>query len=158
MPEALFRRDLKKKASPGLQHIVGWANRYETSKLATAWRFVDLSDTPSAIILSKEGVVEFVYRKKNAFPFIELKSGQPIPKKSLTHRFAGAGDGCSNTDETEPSFWTNSSLRRGTTMCEQVLVQGKGYRITLLTIDEAEAEDDDDEYERDRSEWRPSFR
>lgn len=158
MPEPLFRRDLKKKTSPGLEHIIGWADRYETSKLATARRFVDLSDTPAAIILSKEGVVEYSYRKKNAFPFIELKSGQTIPKKSLTQRFSGTGDGCSNTDETEPSFWTNSDLRRGTLMLEQVLVQGMGYRITLLTIDEAKAEDDDDEYERDRSEWRPSFR
>jgi hypothetical protein len=43
-------------------------------------------------------------------------------------------------------------------MCEQVLVQAEGYRITLLAIDEEEAEDDDDEYERKRSEWKPGFR
>jgi hypothetical protein len=48
-----------------------------------------LSDTPSAIILSKEGVVEFVYRKKNAFPFIGLKKDQAMPSKSLSQRFSG---------------------------------------------------------------------
>jgi hypothetical protein len=106
----------------------------------------------------KNGVVEFIYRSKKTFPFIDLKTGQSMPKKSITQRFSGAGDGCSNTDETEPSFWISRQLRRGTTMYEQVLVRGKGYRITLLTVDEDEAEDDDDEYEREQSEWRPGFR
>ena len=41
-------------------------------------------------------------------------------------------------------------------MYEQVLVQGRGYRITLLTIDDTEADDEDDEHER--SEWNPTFR
>jgi Zn-dependent peptidase ImmA (M78 family) len=72
MPETLFKRDLKKKASPGLEHIVGWSDRYETSRLATARRFVDVVDSPSALILSKDGIVEFVHRKKT-FPFVELK-------------------------------------------------------------------------------------
>ena len=119
---------------------------------------MDLSDTPSAIILSKDGIVEYAYRKKNAFPFIGLNKDQLMPSKSLSQRFSGGGDGCSNTDETEPSYWTDTALRRGATMYEQVLVQGKGYRITLLTVDEDEAEDDDDEYERERSEWKPGFR
>ena len=50
-------------------------------------------------------------------------------------------------------------LPRGTAMYEQVLVQSRGYRITLLTVDEAEAEDEDDEYVRDlRSSPRLSAR
>jgi hypothetical protein len=81
-----------------------------------------------------------------------------VPKKSLTARFSGSGDGRSNTDETEPSFWVSRSLPRGTAMYEQVLVQSRGYRITLLTVDEAEAEDEDDEYVRDRAEQPPTFR
>jgi len=43
-------------------------------------------------------------------------------------------------------------------MYEQVLVHGEGYRITLLTIDDAEEEDEDDEYARERAEQRPTFR
>ena len=43
-------------------------------------------------------------------------------------------------------------------MYEQALVQSRGYRITLLTVDEAEAEDEDDEYVRDRAEQPPTFR
>jgi len=49
-------------------------------------------------------------------------------------------------------------IPRGSELYEQVLVQGKGYRITLLTIDTEEAEDDEDEYERERAEQRPTFR
>lgn len=158
MPEELFRSDIQTKVSPGLEHIMALADKYDTSKLASAWRFVDLNDSPSAVILSKDGIVQFHRRRTDEFPYIELKRGQEIPKKSLTARFSGSGDGCSNTDETEPAFWISGRLPRGGEMYEQVLVQGKGYRITLLTIDEAEAEDDDEEYARDRSEWRPSFR
>ena len=42
-------------------------------------------------------------------------------------------------------------------MWEEVLLQGSGYRLTLLSLDETDAEDDDDEYERERSDWNPRF-
>jgi Zn-dependent peptidase ImmA (M78 family) len=158
MPEPLFRGDLNKGPSPGLEHVVRWSADYETSKLATTRRLVDLCDSPSALVQSKDGVVGYVHRRKDTFPFVELKRGMAIPKKSLTARFSGSEDGCSNTDETEPSHWISRDLRRGATMLEQVLVQGNGYRITLLTIDETESEDEDDSYGRERSEWNPRFR
>lgn len=158
MPEELFRSDLNKKASPGLEHIVAWADKYETSRLATAWRFVELYDSPCAAILSKDGKFQFA-RRNDRFRYIDLRKDQQIPKKSLTSRFSGAGDGCSNTDDTESSLWISKRLSHGTEMYEQVLVQGKGYRITLLTIDELETEEDDEEeYASDRSERRPYFR
>lgn len=43
-------------------------------------------------------------------------------------------------------------------MLEQVLIQGGGYRITLLSIDESEGDDEDEEYVIERSEWEPRFR
>jgi hypothetical protein len=43
-------------------------------------------------------------------------------------------------------------------MLEQVLIQGRGYRITLLSVDESESDDEDEEYANERSEWEPTFR
>jgi hypothetical protein len=83
------KRDLKKKALRGLEHLVEWSERYETSKLATARRFVDVFDSPSAVILSKDGIVEFIHRKKT-FLFVELKKGMH-PGNALTVRFSGSG-------------------------------------------------------------------
>jgi hypothetical protein len=157
MPEKLFRRDVNKLNSPGLEHIVELAGRYATSKLATARRFVDLYDEPAVIVLSKDGAVVQVHWHK-AFPYLGLRQGRPIPAKSLTATFIGEGDGCSDSESVEPSLWIQGSLRRNAEMYEQVLVQSGGYRITLLTIDQTDSDDEDEEYVRERSEWNPSFR
>lgn len=157
MPEKLFRADLKRIPSPGLEHAVELAeNRYETSKLATARRVVDLLDDPTALISSKDGVVEHIHRN-NTFPFIFLSKGDAIHRKSSTATFAGNADGCSDSQPTNTAYWTNSSLKRGAEIHEQVLIQGNGYRLTLLTMDESECDDDDEQYERERSDWNPRF-
>jgi hypothetical protein len=157
MPERLFRRDINKLTSPGLEHIVDLANRYETSKLATARRFIDLYDEPSAVILSKDGVVTQVHWHKS-FPYMGIRRGHSIPNRSLTAKFFGGGDGCSDCESAEPSLWLQGALRRNAEMYEQVLVQSAGYRITLLTIDQSESDDEDEEYIRERSEWNPQSR
>jgi len=82
MPEPLFRRDIRKRASPGFDHVLSWSDRYETSKVATTRRFVDLRDSPSAMIVSKDGVISQIH-KHSTFPFIELRYGQSLPSKSL---------------------------------------------------------------------------
>jgi hypothetical protein len=158
MPEPLFRRDLRKAPSPGLEHVIRWATAYETSKLATTRRLVDLGDSPAALVQSKDGIVGYVHRRKDSFPFVEISRDMPVPRKSLTACYSGCEGDCSNTDETEPSFWISRELPRGANMLEQVLVQADGYRITLLTIDETKSEDEDDTYDRERSEWNPTFR
>ena len=156
MPKTCFKQDLKKLTSPGLEHVVELAVRYETSKLATARRFVDLHDDAAAIVLTKDGVIEHLHRSRN-FPFISLKSGQAVHGKSATACFDGDEDGCSDTDSVVPALWTEKELRPGSEMYEQVLVQSGGYRITLLSIDESECDDDDEEYARDRADRRPRF-
>jgi hypothetical protein len=156
MPEKIFRRDLNKLTSPGLEHIVELADSYETSKLATARRFVDLHDEPTAIVLSKNGAIDQIYWHKE-FPYFGLRSGQVVPARSLTALFAD-GAGCSNNESAEPALWLQNPLPPGANMYEQVLVQSGGYRITLLTIDRNECDDEDDNYTRERSEWSPRFR
>jgi Zn-dependent peptidase ImmA (M78 family) len=140
MPRKLFVRDLRKMKSPGLEHIIDLANRYETSKLATARRFVELNDECTAYVLSKNEVIEHSYRHKD-FPFIDLKRGQPVPARSTTAKFGDGPNQCSGTESVEPALWTSKTLRQG------------AFRITLLSIDESECDDDEDE-----EYGRPRFR
>ena len=44
----------------------------------------------------------------------------------------------------QPSYWVQKELRDGAEMYEQVLVQEKGYKLTLLQIDESGCDDEDD--------------
>jgi hypothetical protein len=157
MPAKYFRQDLMKFREPGLEHVVQLSDRYATSKVATARRFVSLRDEPSAVVLSKDGVIESISWSKG-FPYFSVRRGQAIPARSLTARFGGSSNSCSDTDVTEPALWLSSSLARGVEMLEQVLIQGGGYRITLLSIDESESDDEDEEYVNERSEWDPRFR
>lgn len=157
MPEKIFRQDLKKFISPGLEHVVDLAEKYQTSKLATARRFVDLRDEPTAIVLSHNGTIDQLHWHER-FPYLGLSRGHAVPTKSVTARFSGGGDACSDSQSIEPTLWAQNPLRAGAEMYEQVLVQSGGYRITLLTVDEAECDDEDDGYVRERSEWNPRFR
>jgi Zn-dependent peptidase ImmA (M78 family) len=156
MPKARFTADLRKLVSPGLEHVVQLAARYQTSKLATARRFVDLYDDAAAVVLTRNGIVEQLHRTKN-FPFISVACGQAVHGRSATSR-VDAGEGrCSDTETVEPALWTENPLRLNAEMYEQVLVQSDGYRITLLSVDESQCEDDDGEYASGRADWQPGF-
>lgn len=154
MPKTLFSAALKKMADPGLEHVCDLATRYETSKLATARRFISLHGDPMGLVVSKDGVVEQVYRE-NGFPYISLKKGQAIHRACVASTFSGNRDECSNTDAVESTYWLADSLSSGRELFEQVLVQGSGYKITLLSVNDGD-EDSDDETE-ERSRFDPKF-
>jgi hypothetical protein len=155
LPKAMFCSDISKMTEPGLEHVQQLAKRYESSVVATARRFIKLHGDPKAVVVSKDGVVEQCYRE-HAFPYVALQFGQSVHRQSATATFAGVADKCSNVDAAESTMWLADSLGSGNELFEQVLVQGNGYRITLLSVEYSD--DDDDEYARDRANWNPSFR
>jgi hypothetical protein len=154
MPKFMFVDDLKKMAEPGLEHVCDLARRYLTSQIATARRFISIHGDARALVVSKDGTVDQVYRA-NGFPYVNLQRGHKIHPRTLTVTFEGDLDSCSNTDATTCSAWINSELRDGAELYEQVLVQGKGYRVTLLSLDESGCDDAEDS---EHFAWRPSFR
>jgi hypothetical protein len=154
MPRVLFSADLHKIVEPGLEHVCELARSYKTSQIATARRFINLHGDARALVVSKDALIDQIYRA-NGFPYVDLNRGQPLPHKSLTATYEGQLDDCSNTELANCSHWISSELRRGAELFEQVLVQGKGYRITLLSVDESECEAAEVD---DRAEWRPTFR
>ena len=158
MPKKLFLRDIRRLGAPETGHIVKLAGDYEVSKEAAARRYTDLCDHTCAVIFSHRGKLRYSCRTKN-FPFIDLRSDQPLPTGSISARVPGEPGSLSEWSETEPETWLGSSARlRGKVLYEQYLDQANGYRLSMLTIDDAPDEDEPDEDAEMEESWAPRFR
>lgn len=154
MPAALFKQQLRiTRAEPSTEAIIKVADDFEVSAQAAARRMADLRKD-CAIIVSHDGVICSIHRGAN-FPFITLAVTHAVPRKSVTKAYCGEDGAHSDVEEIEPDEWTTTSVKSGTQFLEQVLVQGKGFRLTLLVLDESECEDD--EVAHERAEWKPRF-
>jgi len=156
MPTPFFRRDLSRRAGADLEHIVELADRYHTSREATARRYVELHQEACAAMVSHQGRVLRFYRHKD-FPFIELRGCGALPRTSRTVGIELPVGSISDWDEVDAALWLPSGRgRRLPMLYEQVLVQRDGYRLTLLTIENGDEEEEDEEAMREA--WKLRFR
>lgn len=138
MPSAEFKKRLRATSGASLEALVSLGNDFGVSKTAGGRRMTQLADDPCALIVSKDGVIKQIYRH-NDFPFVRLKLGMPVPRDAVIRSFREPKDSISGIEETDPAGWQIRE-RRGLEVYEQVLTQGEGWGITLLT---AEMEDED---------------
>jgi Zn-dependent peptidase ImmA (M78 family) len=156
MPELYFRKDLRLRKGAEIEHILALAERYDTSKEATARRYVDLQDEPCAIIVSHNGRILRPYRHED-FPFMDVERGDPVPRGSMTARTDLKQGIPSDPEERDGGIWLSvKSGRRAPRLYEQVLSQSDKYRLTLLSLadDHEELEEDEDLEES----YTPRFR
>ena len=144
MPARLFRRDLSRSVASGLTVLLHLAEKYDTSKEATARRFCDLVDTPSAAVFSKDGTYRYAVRGQG-FPFISLRKGDLLPNGTLTARFTGHEGNVSDLDIVDGHWWVDAEPYCNRHLLEQTLVQADGFRLTLLQVDEDDMEEADEE-------------
>ncbi len=157
MPQKIFMQELRAAGGdPTTQVIEKLAEAMLVSNLAAARRLADLRQN-CAVVLSREGITRQIHRGQY-FPFITLQLGRALPLKSGAKLFAGSPGTHSEIEEVEPVVWTDARVPRGTRFMEQTLIQGKGYRLTFLVLDDSECEDDEDEWVRERSTAEPRFR
>jgi hypothetical protein len=157
MPKKLFLRDIRRLGAPETGHIVKLAADYEVSKEAAARRYTDLCDHTCAVIFSHRGKLRYSCRTKN-FPFIDLRSEQPLPSASISARAQCEPGQLSEWSETEPEIWLGDSSRlRRKVLYEQYLDQANGYRLSMLTIEDAPEEDEPDEDSELEESWTPKF-
>ena len=150
MPTAPFRADLRARRHFEASHIAELSDLYDVSKEATARRCVDLHDDVIAVLFSRAGVVERVYRGKD-FPRLSIAAKRPLPAASVAKRASLAPGQSSNWNEAPAHLWLEDGKGN---VSEQSLGQQNGYRMTLLTF-EAEPDADDEEVEK---EWAsPQF-
>jgi hypothetical protein len=149
MPAGPFRTDLRARRNFEVSHIVELADRYDTSKEATARRCVDLHDDAIAIVVSRDGKILYVYSGQD-FPRLAVWNGHPLPTASVTHRSALRPGQSSEWGEMPADLWLERA--RGS-VCEQALGQKDGFRLTLLTF-ETESDDPEEDEEVAKA-WAP---
>jgi Zn-dependent peptidase ImmA (M78 family) len=156
MPLPHFRKDIRLHVGADIDYILELAKRYQTSKEATARRYVYVQDEPCAVIVSHKGSILRFYRDED-FPFIDLNSGDPVPGGSLTAKTDLKLGVVSDQEERDGALWLSVRYgRRAPTIYEQVLPQRDGYRLTLITL-----ADDPEEVEEDAAleeSWTPRFK
>jgi len=138
MPSGLFKGLLRKVRSINLEAIEKLAGQFHVSKISCARRVLGFDQEDCAFVLSKDGIADQIYRSKQ-FPYIPIKRGMELPRKSLSRTFEGSSGAYSTLEVTEPSFWTND-IRRNREFFEQVLIQRDGWRMTLLVCEESDDE------------------
>jgi hypothetical protein len=137
MPAAAFRADLRARREFEVINIVELAERYDTSKEATARRCVDLHDDAISIVISRHGKIVRLYRGQD-FPRLNVWNGDALPATSVTQRTSLTAGQVSDWDQPASDLWLE---RKRGTIYEQALGQKEGFRLTLLTYEP----DDDDE-------------
>ncbi len=156
MPLPHFRKDLRLHKGADIEYVLELARRYETSKEATARRYVDVQDEPCAVVFSHRGSILRFYRGEG-LPYIDLNPGDPVPRESVTAKTDNKVGVVSDQEERDGSLWLSVQRgRRAPMIYEQVLPQRDGYRLTLITLAEdlEEVEEDEDLEES----WTPRFK
>lgn len=157
MPKALFQRDIRRLGTPETQHIVKLAGDYEVSKEAAARRYTDLCDHCCAVIFSRHGKFRHFCKTKN-FPFIDISRDQPLPHQSISAAANSEPGQLSEWSEAESTIWISEAGRLGgKVLYEQYLDQANGYRLSMLSIDDAPDESEPDEDEELEESWTPKF-
>jgi Zn-dependent peptidase ImmA (M78 family) len=142
MPLAHFRPDMQASGPPDLAHVFDLATRYDTSFEATAIHYTGYHEEPCAVVVSKDGVVQRIFRPSR-FPFIDIVRGRPFPSTSYTARM---GNRTSGWGEVDGGTWLADSPHARGTIREQGYRAAQGRIYTLLVAgsrDNAEIDDEE---------------
>jgi hypothetical protein len=94
-----------------LDHVLGIADDYQTSPVATAIRFVELTPERCAVVLSQAGTVRWAVRSETFWP--EITRGQGILQWSLAHSYFARGQLDASADMVDASAWIDGTRLRG---------------------------------------------
>ena len=122
---------------PDLAAVQGLANDLDLSREASARRYVELHDQPTALVFSAAGVVRYVERHPN-FPFVSCQPGQRL----LAIPSPVDETGLSAHEEADPRDWLARPCRDA--LIIQTLSQRRGYATMLLALDSSGSGDEGD--------------
>lgn len=137
MPESLLNKAMKKWRDPDVSMVIELAERFEVSKEAMARRIMDITDQACAIVFSLNGMIRYPVKSKN-FPWIDVKSGHPLPPRSATASRPYSQGGLIDWTEIGLEVWLEGDLRRRGEMHEQFVDLAGGHRMTMLSFDDEE--------------------
>lgn len=162
MPAGLFR-GLMNNVDEGLDAIERLATRCVTSLTATAIRYVQLTDTPIAIVLSIGNQIEWCSRSDTLkeVPGIDwIRKQTPLPRNSATYVFNQGNSNITNARRkvSTGNFqdWFNGQY--DIEIIEEIKgLGGYGRTLTVLTVQGLDLEILEDEKGLEET-WTPYFR
>jgi hypothetical protein len=121
---------------PDLTSVLRLSKTLDLSREASARRYVELHDQPTALVFSVDGVVRYVQRHPD-FPSVLYQPGQrlselpsPVDQSRLSAH-----------EEADPRDWLVRPGRDA--LIVQTLSQSRGHATTLLALDVAGSDEDD---------------
>jgi Zn-dependent peptidase ImmA (M78 family) len=155
MPKPMFLKDMEALGSADVTHAKELSDLYDTSMEATVNRYAELTSDVCAFIFSKDGVVRYTRPSRN-FPRLALGAGDRLSFACETSK-AAANDASADWHEHAGAIWLRTEWGdRIPRVLEQCVVQGNGYRVTLLFIDASEIEKNE-EHEDLEDRWHVGF-
>jgi len=136
LPESALRR--RCEVSPvTLDHVVELANEYQTSPVATAIRFVELTSERTAAVLSQNGAVRWAVRSESFWP--EIQRGQRVLEWSLAYSFFRRGRLACAADMVDAAAWIDGTRLRGPAEIHECALEIPQLRavLSLLWIPES---------------------
>lgn len=140
MPTKLFKREMD-RFRDGLKAVEGLQGACKTSLEATAIRYAEHTKAAVAVVLSKDGVVQYSVLSDELKEFTRerLYRRSGLPAGSITYRLCRSGDIDRDSDEVSPDEWFSDM--RGTCTEEALRLGNTGRVLTMITFDP----DDEDE-------------
>jgi Zn-dependent peptidase ImmA (M78 family) len=157
MPRYLFVKE-SGKFLDGLTAIENLAKICKTSIVASAIRYVGLTDATVAVVISSEARVEYSFASdsmRKIKGYTHLKKGLALPRKSLTYNFnlnsLNINQSKRETEDTDFMLWFQAD--REIMATEEVVGLGSyGKTLTVITADADEVNEDEE------SKWEePTF-
>jgi Zn-dependent peptidase ImmA (M78 family) len=146
MPPPLWQRECAKFRDPDLLQITQLAKLFDVSKEAAARTYAQYHDRLVMTVVTKDGMIDKVYRNVTRFPKLCVRSGDAVPPSSILFRARRQTDHATELTEARSEFWLESEWgRRLPTLYEQVAFQDGGFALMMLwaEINEEEEKDDD---------------
>jgi Zn-dependent peptidase ImmA (M78 family) len=147
MPRRLFAEDVRHRPInfETVAHLSS-DDMYRVSRTAAAWRLVQITRQPCAIVVTRDGAIEWVARSDSFRQWIPER-GQAIGKGSVA---AAINRGESRSDAAErvdPHEWFDGTSFDGIAVCESAHhVPSQDQIVSLIWVQEgerSELEDDD---------------
>ena len=150
LPNRFLAKYIDGKIDVDLSHILEIAKRSEVSREAVARKYVIHAHERLAVIFSKNGHVRYASKPRD-FPRLCVSPGVALPELSLSRRCNHDVGKVTCWDNVDSCVWLENA--QGIRLHEQTIAQRKGYRMTLLSIEDEREEDDEAD-----AEWNgPSF-
>lgn len=145
VPIPEYRRERGKLSGCDLLHVEALAGLFGLSKEAMARIYVDTAPQKIGILTSQAGRVRR-FMLPTEFPFLGLKTGQPIPVKSATYAalHSKGSDKATALEHVATDTWLEQS-RPEVELYEQALLMRDGWAMTLLLVEESYESDDEEE-------------